>query len=133
MTGGERQADVQKLLDRHAQREHVKAVVIDLWQPSRRAIHMTLPEAAIVVDKFHVVAQVHQAMQEVRGGRRLRGDQAWLMRRNVERVTLPDAERLRDALRAQDALRRAWLLKEELRAVYRVARKSRRLKLSPHG
>lgn len=120
VTRGERQADVQKLLERHAQREHVKAVVIDLWEPSRQAIQMALPEAAIVVDKFHVVAQVHQALQEVRGGRRLRGNQAWLMHRNVERLALPEAERLQEALRTDDVLRQAWLLKEGLRSVYRA-------------
>lgn len=122
---GLRQRDVQKLLERHAQRDHVKAVVTDLSEPNRQAIEMALPDAAIVADKFHVVSLAHQALQEVRGGRRLPGNTAWLMHRNVERLRPEDAERLAAALLADPRLATAWRLKEGLRAVYR-ARTGRR-------
>lgn len=127
--GGESQKDVQKLLERHAERQQVRAIVIDLWEPSRQAIHMALPQTAIVADKFHVVAQAHQALQEVRGGRRLPGNQAWLMHRNVERLSPAEAERLQETLRANHSLREAWLLKEGLRAVYRAPTKARAARL----
>ena len=65
--------------------------------------------------------QVHQwcRQQEVRGGRRLPGNLAWLMHRNVERLREADGERLAEALRENPALRQAWLLKEGLHSVYR--------------
>jgi transposase len=73
VTPGERQRDVQKLLERHADREQAKAIVLDLHEPSRQATHMALPQTAIVADKFHVLALAQRALQEVRGGRRLPG------------------------------------------------------------
>jgi transposase len=117
---GVRQRDVQKLLERHLERDKVKAVVTDLSEANRQAIEMALPDAAIVADKFHVVSLAHQALQEVRGGRRLPGNTAWLLHRNVERLQPQDAERLTEALVANPALATAWRLKEELRAVYRA-------------
>ena len=119
VTPGGRKRDLVKLLERHADPEKVKAAVIDLHEPSRQAIELVLPQTAIVADKFHVLALAHRAMQEVRGGRRLRGNLAWLMHRNIQSLSQADAERLAAALGEDDRLRAAWLLKEGLRAVYR--------------
>jgi transposase len=119
---GERIADVQRLLERHANRETVKAVAMDLTEAGRQAVQMALPASAIVADKFHVVALVHRALQEVRGGRRLPGNDAWLMHRNVERLSQHQAERLAEALCSERSLATAWRLKEGLRAVYRKRR-----------
>lgn len=116
---GVRERDVQKLLERHVQRDRVQAIVTDLSEANRQAVRLVLPDAAIVADKFHVLALAQQALQEVRGGRRLPGNTAWLMHRNVERLSEADAERLAQALGASPELRQAWLLKEGLRSVYR--------------
>ena len=120
VVAGQRQRDVEKLLERHVQRDQVQAVVIDLAEPERQAIHIALPQAAIVADKFHVVALVHQALLEVRGGRRLPGNDAWLLHRNIERLGPADTTRLAGILRSDSTLAEAWRLKEGLRAVYRA-------------
>ena len=116
---GERSVDVQRLLERHANRDTVKAVAMDLTEAGRQAVHMALPQSLIVADKFHVVALVQRALQEVRGGRRLPGNDAWLMHRNVERLRPEEGERLAKALLSDPKLATAWRLKEGLRAVYR--------------
>ena len=116
---GERSIDVQRLLERHASRDSVKAVVMDLSEAERQAVHMALPQSLIVADKFHVVALVHRALQEVRGGRRLPGNDAWLMHRNVERLRREEGERLAKLLLSDPRLAIAWLLKEGVRGVYR--------------
>lgn len=116
---GERSADVQRLLERHASRDSVKAVAMDLSEAERQAVHMALPQSLIVADKFHVVALVHRALQEVRGGRRLPGNDAWLMHRNAERLRPEEGERLAQLLLSDQKLGAAWRLKEALRAVYR--------------
>ena len=116
---GERSSDVQRLLERHASRDTVKAVAMDLTEAGRQAVHMALPQSLIVADKFHVIALVHRALQEVRGGRRLPGNDAWLMHRNVERLRPEEGQRLANALLADPRLATAWRLKEGLRAVYR--------------
>ena len=117
---GVRQRDVQKLLERHVERDKVKAVVTDLSEPNRQAIEMALPAAAVVADKFHVIALAHQALLEVRGGRRLPGNTAWLLHRNIERLKPEDGERLAQVLLANREIATAWRLKEELRTVYRA-------------
>jgi transposase len=116
---GERSLDVQRLLERHANRDSVKAVAMDLSEAERQAVHMALPQSLIVADKFHVVALVHRALQEVRGGRRLPGNDAWLMHRNVERLRPAEGERLAQLLLSDTQLATAWRLKEDLRAIYR--------------
>jgi transposase len=117
---GVKQVDVQKLLERHVERDKVKAVVTDLSEANRQAIQLALPQAAIVADKFHVISLAHQSLLEVRGGRRRLGNDAWLLHRNIERLKQEDGERLATILHQDDSLRQAWLLKEGLRTVYRA-------------
>ena len=114
----ERQGDVQRLLERHADRETVRAVVIDLAEAYRQALHVVLPDAVVVADKFHVLALAGRALREVRGGRRLRGNLAWLLDRGVERLRPEEHRRLHTALAADPSLAKAWALKEKLRALY---------------
>jgi len=119
---GERQADVQKMLERHASRATVKAVAIDLSEALRQAVELVLPDALVVADKFHVVALAGRALREVHGEKRQRGSVAWLLQRGVERLGREERERLLEALTADPALARAWGLKEGLRAVYKKQR-----------
>ena len=119
---GERQADVQKMLERHASRETVKAVAIDLSEALRQSVEMVLPGALVVADKFHVVALTGRALHEVHGEKRRRGSIARLLQRGVERLSQAERERVVEALTADPHLARAWSLKEGLRAVYKKRR-----------
>jgi transposase len=58
---GERQVDVQRMLERHGPRETVRAVAIDLWEAYRQAVKLVLPDAVMVADKFHVLALAGRA------------------------------------------------------------------------
>ena len=44
----------------------VKIVVVDLFEPYRNLIHDLFPQAMIVADHFHVVAQAYRALQSAR-------------------------------------------------------------------
>lgn len=37
-----------------------------MHEPFRQAVEMCLPQAKVVVDKFHVLIHVHQALDQVR-------------------------------------------------------------------
>ena len=115
---GERQRDVQLALEGLAHPEAVQAVVIDLAEPYRQAVQMALPQAAVVADKFHVIALAGRALREVRRGRRGRGNVAALLDRGVERLRPREREQLAEALSHQPELARAWALKEWLRRLY---------------
>ena len=119
---GERQVDVQKMLERHASRETVRAVSVDLSETLRQAVELVLPDALVVADKFHVVALAGRALHEVHGEKRRRGSIAWLLQRGVERLTPAERERVVEALTKDPQLARAWGLKEGLRAVYKKRR-----------
>lgn len=116
---GERGRDVQLMLERYAPRDTVRAVAIDLSEAYRQAIHLVLPDAAIVADKFHVLALAGRALREVSGERRQRGNVPWLLQRAAERLNAEERSRLLRALTANPSLAKAWGLKEALRSVYR--------------
>ena len=119
---GERQIEVQKMLERHAPRETVRAVAIDLSQAYRQAVELVLPDALIVADKFHVLALAGRALHEVHSETRRPGNLAWLLQRGVERLSQAERSRLLEALSREPRLARAWGLKEGLRAVYKKRR-----------
>lgn len=118
----ERQASVQKMLERHASRETVRAVATDLSEALRQAVEMALPDALVVADKFHVVALAGRAFREVHGEKRRRGSIAWLLQRGFERLAPAERERAVAVLTEHPDLARAWSLKEGLRAIYRKRR-----------
>jgi transposase len=120
----ERQASVQRMLERHASRETVKAVATDLSEPLRQAVEMALPDALVVADKFHVAALAGRALHEVHGEKRRRGSIAQLLQRGVERLTPAERARAAEVLTANPDLARAWALKEGLRSVYKRAQQA---------
>lgn len=119
MVPGERQADAERMLERHASRESVRAVAIDLSEAYRQAVELVLPGALIVADKFHVLALAGRALHGVHGETRRKGNLAWLLQRGAERLSPAERERLLEALSQDSRLARAWGLKEALREVYR--------------
>lgn len=120
VVAGERIVDVQAMLERYTRRDTVRAVALDLSEAYRQAVQLVLPEAAIVADKFHVVALAGRALREVHGETRRRGNEAWLLQRGLERLGAGERERLAQALARDPRLATAWALKEQLRAVYRM-------------
>ena len=119
---GERQVDVVRMLERHADRKRVKAVAIDLSEVYRQAVELVLPDALVVADKFHVLALAGRALREVHGETRRPGNLAWLLQRGAERLLQQERARLLQALSGEPRLARAWALKETLREVYRKKR-----------
>lgn len=53
-------------------REKVKYVAMDMWTPYRDAVGDTLPQATIVIDKFHVVRMANVALEQIRKSLRAR-------------------------------------------------------------
>lgn len=57
---------VAKYLFRLEERKNIQYVAMDMWQPYKEAVRAVLPDARIVVDKFHVVRMANVAMESVR-------------------------------------------------------------------
>lgn len=51
-------------------RHEVQYVAMDMWAPYRDAVQAVMPNAKIVIDKFHVVIMANDALERVRKGLR---------------------------------------------------------------
>jgi transposase len=125
---GRTSAVVQTALEKLPTPETIQVVSMDMSGPFRAAVQAVLPDAAIVADKYHVVARITQAVHDV-WRRLLRGKgRADPLRhtgrgvlRGREHLTPEEEATLRVVLRPYPTLRRAWLLKEDFRRWYRAA------------
>ena len=98
---GRQQEAVTKRLMSMTERDKIEIVSMDMWKPYRRAVQAALPQARIVVDKFHVVRMANEALEKVRKGlrkelkanqrRTLKGDRKTLLKRAHD---VSDRERL---------------------------------------
>lgn len=61
---------VAKYLSKLEGKDTVKYVAMDMWNPYREAVHTVLPEATVIVDKFHVLKMGNEALEKVRKGLR---------------------------------------------------------------
>lgn len=113
--------------------EAVKVVAMDMWRPYLDAVRVTLPGAAVVVDKFHVVRMANLGMEAVRkslrGGlepkfrRRLMHDRFILLRRPKD---LDDDQRATMAgwFEQFPKLAEAYRLKEAFYGIWDVPKKA---------
>jgi transposase len=122
-----KQATMTKALKRLPGHEDVKIAVIDMWAPSVSSIREALPNAVIVIDRFHVVKLLHECLETVRKEVRsqltdrqrrvLMRDRFFLLKRKKE---LSERELLlvESWLNTFPRLSLAYSLKEEFHDVY---------------
>ena len=126
VVSGHRQQEVADFFTDLSHAEDVRVVVMDMHEPFRQAVALCLPQARVVVDKFHVLLHVNRALDQVRTGieprQGKRGElfrARYLLLKGQERLTPESRTRLMAMLRHYPQLHRAWLLKEAFRAWYR--------------
>jgi transposase len=106
------------------QREQVRAVSTDMWQPFVASANELAPQAEIVHDKFHVSKHLNEAVDQVRRREnkalRAAGDDRLVVSKQLWLFTPQNLSKERkrelDALR-QETLKtsRAWAIKEHFR------------------
>jgi transposase len=113
-------------------RASIRAVSIDMSAGYENAVRAAVPDAEICFDPFHVVKLANEAVNEVRRaewnargksktatGKWLKGAR-WALLKAPERLTARQAAKLAEVQHANRGLYRAYLLKEELRALYQL-------------
>jgi transposase len=99
--------------------EQVKNVVVDMWDPFHKAIRTAFPNAQIIVDKYHVVQKVTQALDQVRkkipGLKKAR----FHLLKSYENVKEKHRERLDELLDTHESLAYGYYLKELFRDFYK--------------
>jgi len=131
---GQGRQKVEEYLDSLPDPERVKGVAMDMHEPFRQAVQMCLPQAKIVVDKFHLIRHINKAMDKVRSrlqGGNKKGKKRDLFRnrytllKGAERLTGWESERLSQLFSHSPELKEAWVFKESFRAWYRETNRSR--------
>lgn len=102
-------------------RERIVGVCIDLREGYRSVIERELPQAQVVADHFHVIADANRRLDETR---RLEQNEAataiqrWPLVKNAENLTPRQREHLAQTLARFPSLKEQYWLKEGLRSLY---------------
>jgi len=106
----------------------IEFVCSDMWQPYLDVIREKCSQALNILDRFHIVAKINTALDEVRAGESRRMAQAgyepvlkktrWCLLKRKENLTGKQKFRLRDLLRYNLKTVRAYLLKEDFQQLW---------------
>jgi transposase len=101
----------------------IEFVCSDMWKPYLRVIREKCSQALHILDRFHIVAKMNQALDEVRaaearhmaaaGHEPLLKKTRWCLLKRKQNLTGEQRFRLRDLLRFNLKTVRAYLLKED--------------------
>lgn len=113
------------------QRESVKAVAVDMWEPFATAIRELLPDADVVHDKFHVAGYLGEAVDKVRrkehrsflkeGSNLLTGAKYLFLKNDLAG---DEKERFRALMQDELKVGKAWVMKEAFRHFWDYVRVS---------
>lgn len=106
----------------------ISFICSDMWEPYLKLIRENCSEALHILDRFHIVAKMNKALDEVRGDetRRMKREgrdpvlrkSRWLLLRRSENLGVEQHFRLRDLLRYNLTTVRAYLLKEAFQQLW---------------
>ena len=109
------------------QRAKIEAVAVDMWKPFIASIENTFPQADIVHDKFHVIAYLNEAVDDVRrkehkelhkNGEDLLKGTRFLWLKNLENLTEQD-ETTFDSLQKEGLkIGRAWSIAQTFFSIW---------------
>jgi transposase len=103
-------------------------VCSDMWQPYLKVIARNCSQALHILDRFHIVAKMNDALDEVRAGESRRIEREgyepvlkksrWLLLKRRQNLASEQRFRLRDLLRYNLKTVRAYLLKEAFQQLW---------------
>ncbi|MDZ4720044.1 MAG: ISL3 family transposase [Roseiflexaceae bacterium] len=118
-----------------ARKARITTVCTDMWEGYTNAVREALPEATIVIDRFHVARQYRSAVDAIRKTeiRRLKhalpeaqheqlNGAMWLVRKKPEELDAEERTRLAWILEQSPALNQAYTLQGELTQIFDTAR-----------
>lgn len=122
------QAFVKALSEHNGHPKAITQAAIDMSAAYQKGVRENLPNAQVVFDKFHVVALVGGAVDEVRraevrqadeAGRKELKDSLWIIRKNPENLTAEQQARLAEMDLRHRATGMAYQMRLNLQRVYR--------------
>ena len=108
--------------------EALKYVCSDMWKPYLNVIALNASQAIHILDRFHIMATISKAIDEVRAGeaRQMSADgyepllrnTRWLLLKRPENLTDKQDIKLRDLLQYNLKSVRSYLLKEQFQQLW---------------
>lgn len=108
----------------------VEVCCADMWEAYHEAAQAKLPHARLVVDRFHVMKNLNDAVTKARRAIQKQADAAtqevlkgcrWLLVKNAEQLTPEEHEKLQAMLTASPELKACYDLKEDFRRWFNAA------------
>jgi len=109
----------------------IEFVCSDMWRPYIRVIRERCSQAVHILDRFHIVAKMNDALDEVRaeearalvrnGREPVLKKTRWCLLKRSENLTTPQKGRLKELLRYNLKSVRAYLLKEDFQQFWEYA------------
>lgn len=129
MAEGKKKESLESFLARltKEQKNSIRAVCIDRNGAYRSALAGHLPKAAVVHDRFHIMANLNSAIDEVRRGewRKAKAEgkkvikgSRYLLTMNRENLDDSGRDRLIEITGLNEKISTAYVLKEDFRAIY---------------
>lgn len=101
--------------------EQIEVFCCDMWDGFVNTATTLMPNALIVVDRFHVMGQLHQAIDKYRRALRRTHPDAevlkqlrWLLLKHKEDLSEEETARIERAFQAFPQIEQVWQLKEDL-------------------
>lgn len=97
----------------------MEEVSVDMWGGFPKVVEKVLPNAVIVIDRFHVMKAVNEELNKLRrqAGIFDRGSK-FILLKNGQDLTPEQREKLDQVLQQSKRLEKAYRWKEEFRAIY---------------
>jgi transposase len=101
--------------------KRIRLAVMDMWKPFRNSTHQNAPQAAVLLDKFHVMKHLGEALHKIRKAeyarlegkqRRFIKGQKYTLLSHPQNLTGTAKKNLKLLLAANKRLNTAYLLKE---------------------
>jgi transposase len=106
----------------------LRFVCSDMWKAYLEVVKARAPRAIHVLDRYHIVAKLNEALDDVRAteAKRMKADghapllkhSRWALLKNPWRLTERQSEKLSDLVRYNLKTMRAYLLKEEFQLLW---------------
>ena len=127
ITADRKQRTVRQWLALLPEKERTECATIDMWGSYKDALTMEMPNVLIVIDKFHVIKHLNEALDTIRKKytselsdkerRHIKGNR-WLLLTNSEEIEGMNAMRLHDILYSFPKLKEPYEIKERFRDIY---------------
>lgn len=111
--------------------KNIEVATVDMNAGYKYAVNELVPDAFVVIDKFHVIKYAQEALNSIRvkikqglpkDERRFLTRDRWVLQRNKEDLEWKDIERRMDWFKRYPLLEKAYWLKEGIRDVYNYSK-----------